>query len=228
LTQSQNVSAKLALCVDELFQNQIESYVQSNNDWNELKGTVMHTMYEVFLFRGHSYFFRMFDILVKHLIPTGVMKNLVETHFNKKWKFEKVMEGPKVLSLSDLMFGFKIWLVCCIFPFLTFICEIMYRFLRPLSKYWKMKFGKVHPLEDVEIDTKRVKLNSALIKEFRTKSIVNQNLDISEFDRTKINSLQKGTVQESTDMEEKMLPGAIVAHSALDHSKTGKLNKFYI
>jgi len=123
------------------------------------------------------------------------------------------------LSLDDLMFGFNIWIVCCILPFLTFVCEIMFRLLRPLPKYRKIKFEKIYPtsLDDVEIDTKRIMLKSALIKKFRTKSIIIiDDLDVPEG----LESLQSLAEQESVDIVEQMLSEATVDNSTLDHSKT--------
>ncbi|CAG9798469.1 unnamed protein product [Chironomus riparius] len=185
LTQSQNVSAKLALCVDELFQNIIEKDSKRNYDWNQLKNFALYTTHEVFVYRSHSYFLRMIDTLINDLIPTGIMKYLVENHFNKKWKFEMVDEGPKVLNLDNLFFGFNIWLGCCLISFMSLIIELVVGLIIPVryeyEKSRKIKFKKVSPmpLDNIEVHMRPIKLRSELIKIFRIQSLKDENFHIS-------------------------------------------------
>jgi hypothetical protein len=54
------------------------------------------------------------------------------------------------LSLSDLSFGFVIWLVTCAVAVVVFIGEIVTKFIEKFEKpkkLVKVKFAKVHPLE---------------------------------------------------------------------------------
>ena len=145
------MSAKLALCVDEFNLNFIESEIKRNNDWNQLDNSVLYTHQEVFMFWSHSYYFRMYKILVDSLIPTGIMKYLVDTYYTKKLQFETFEEGPRVLSVDDLLFGFNIWLGCCLFSFLTYLAEKLFQFI---SQPRKVQFYKVHPIEIQKVQTK--------------------------------------------------------------------------
>ncbi|CAG9798468.1 unnamed protein product [Chironomus riparius] len=164
LTQSQNVTAKLALCVDEFNLNFIESEIKRNNDWNQLDDSVLYTHQEVFMFWSHSYYFRMYKMLIDSLIPTGIMKYLVDTYYTKKLQFEKFDEGPKVLSVDDLLFGFKIWLGCCLISVLSFVAEILYQII---LKPRKIEFYKVHP---IELQLMQTELNAELRGKFKVKS----------------------------------------------------------
>lgn len=194
LTQSKNVSAKLALCTDELLRNIIEYNTHKNHDWNQMKDVVMHTMYEAFVFRGQCYFVRMFDTLISQLIPTGIMNYLVENHYNYKWKFGNVDEGPKVLSIDDLLFGFNIWFGCCCISSLVFIIEKCNRLRKG---YRKVKFDKVHPMKikNCKIAARKRKLSSDLNKMFKIQKQVDRNFggldfDASEFDSTLIDEIE--------------------------------------
>jgi len=145
LTQSQNSSAKMALCVDEFSCNFIEFGEKRNHDWNQLEDVVLYTTYEVFMFHNFAFYFRMLKNVIDNLIPTGIMNHLIETHYTRKWKFEKFEDGPKVLSLDDLIFGFNIWLGCCLISFISFILEQVLRIFKKQPRV--IKFAKVHPLE---------------------------------------------------------------------------------
>ena len=103
----------------------------------------MFRTYEVFHFWSNAYYYRMFKKLIDSLIPTGIMKLLVEKYFTKKFKFVKLEEGPKVLGVDDLLFGFKIWFGSCIISTLTFAVE---RLKKSLKKPRKIKFSKVVPI----------------------------------------------------------------------------------
>lgn len=201
-SQSQNVSAKLALCVDELLQSMIELEVQKNYDWNELKNVVMHTMHEVFLFRGHSYFFRMFDILITKLISAGVMQHLVKNHYFQKFRFEKFNESAKVLTIEDLLFGFNIWFGCCCVSSLAFIIEQTKRLRK---KPRKLKFGKIHPMafKNDEIAAIKPKLPSELNKMFKIQNQVNRNLKIDK-SSIKIKTLQPDTCEDELELSENL------------------------
>jgi hypothetical protein len=133
LTQSQNSSAKMALCVDEYFENFIESGTQRNHDWNKLEDVVLYTTYEVFMFHNFAFYYRMFKNVIDNLIPTGIMNYLIENHYTRKWKFEKLEDEPKVLSLDDLVFGFNIWLGSCLISLIMFFAELLFR-IKPISR----------------------------------------------------------------------------------------------
>lgn len=125
----------------------------------------MFTTYEVFLFWSYSYYFRMFKKLIDNLIPTGIMKYLIENYFTKKLKFVKFEEGPKVLSVEDLLFGFKIWFGSCLISTFAFMAERRKGFV---NKPRKMKFIKVSP-HRVDDCGQKMAISKELMNVFRIK-----------------------------------------------------------
>ena len=148
-TQSQNSSAKLAMWVDEFFQNDIESKNQTNFDWNQLD-EYLYTSHEAFAFYNVAFYFRMFKITVDRLIDTGVMKYLAENYYTKKLKFEKFESGPEVLAVGDLAFGFNIWLGCCGFSVVIFAIEIIIKKCFAKIGRRNSKFSKICPLKELQ------------------------------------------------------------------------------
>ena len=131
----------MALVVDEFF---TFSSMKSRNrvlNWNQLENTVVYIFHDAFIFIGNSFYFRMFDKIIDNFIATGIMSHLVENHFTKKIKFEKVEKEPQILSLDDLAFGFNIWFCACLISIIGFIAE---RAL--IRKRKKSLFAKVHPI----------------------------------------------------------------------------------
>ena len=166
LTQSHNSSAKTGLCVDELFQNFFEYQLRENFKWNQLEDLVLYTTYEAFFFWKGAYYLRMHNNVINSLIPTGIMSYLVEKHYTRKWKFEKIQKEPKVLSLDDLLFGFNIWIGCCLISCLALIAE---KVRKSIKKPKVVKFLKTHPADDQSKYMSR--LNPALISVFRNKKV---------------------------------------------------------
>jgi hypothetical protein len=86
----------------------------SNQSLIELDETLLTTQVGYFFYRN-NYMFHLTNRAVGALIPAGIMQNLNEYHF---WFTEgkpeaEEDEGPSVLSVTDLSFGFVIWLAAC-------------------------------------------------------------------------------------------------------------------
>jgi hypothetical protein len=150
--------------VDEFFENQIEFMTLSNHDWYQLGKIDYGPTFEAFLFRNYSFYFNMLKNIIDNLIPTGIMKYLVENFYTKKRRFEKPAVGPQVLTINDLLFGFKIWIGSFLLALLAFIGE---NFARLKKKYRKVKFAKVHPFEGSSEVASKEELTSDLILMFR-------------------------------------------------------------
>jgi hypothetical protein len=145
LTQSQNSSAKIALSVDDYFQNYQDSlHKEKSYDWNKIDDFVFYTTHDVFIFMSNAYYFNMMFKIVDNFIPTGIMSYLIENHYTRKWKLKEVESEPKVLNLSDLAFGFNIWLSFCLISILAFIIENCARFK---ERRRVVKHAKVHPIQ---------------------------------------------------------------------------------
>lgn len=174
-TQSQNESAKIALCVDEFFVNHHANTSRKSYDWHQLDD-ILYTSHEAFVFVQTAFYFRMFKKIIDPLIDTGIMKHLSENYYTKKLKFETFQSLPKVLCVNDLTFGFNIWFGSCCFSIIIFVAEFG-------SKMMKNRFerrNKIIPqnnshdddqnelqiiLEDNQIETEREKTLDEIIDE---------------------------------------------------------------
>ena len=123
-TKSEDASAKIALCVDEFFQNDFENKTKKNLNWKQLDD-VLYTSHEAFTFFHTSFYFRMFKKTIDRLIDTGVMKFLAENYYTRKYKFERIESGPSVLRIEDLAFGFNVWLGFCCISVPVFAIEVL-------------------------------------------------------------------------------------------------------
>ena len=123
-TQSQNASAKIALCVDEFFINHHSNSTRQSYNWHQLND-LLYTSHEAFVFLQIAFYFRMFKKIVDMLIDTGIMKHYSDNYFTNKLRFETTQSAPKVLCVNDLTFGFNIWLGFCCFSVLVFVAEMM-------------------------------------------------------------------------------------------------------
>jgi len=123
-TQSQNASAKIALCVDEFFINHHANSSRQTFNWHQLDD-ILYTSHDAFVFVQAAFYYRMFKKIVDMLIDTGIMKHYTENYFTKKVRLETLQSAPKVLCVNDLTFGFNIWLGFCCLSAIVFVAEIM-------------------------------------------------------------------------------------------------------
>ena len=101
--------------------------------------------------------------VIDNLIPTGVMKYLVENFYTKKRRFEKFVAGPEVLTFNDLQFGFNIWFGSILLALLAFCCE---SFARLKRRTRKVNHAKLQPLKR-SLERTSTKLTADLIGKFR-------------------------------------------------------------
>lgn len=141
-SQSQNSSAKLALFVDDFFQNFHVHDKKSIYQWNQLDETI-YVSVEGFGFHQHSFYFRAFKKVIDRLIESGTMSYLAKKYYMKQRIFMKVENELKVLSLEDLSFGFNIWLGSCFTSALAFAVEKLMK----RTKIKGIKFTKIYPME---------------------------------------------------------------------------------
>jgi hypothetical protein len=68
--------------------------------------------------------------VISRLIPAGITKYLSDfgLWFILRPLDDEVLDPRRILSMTDLEFGFVLWLVACFICFLCFICEISPRF----------------------------------------------------------------------------------------------------
>ena len=135
--------------MDELFQNDLERARSKNYIWNQLTEP-LYTSHETVGLYQNSFAFRMFKNTIDRLIDTGVMGYLSNEHYTRKRTYYKVKDGPKVLGLDDVGFGFNIWFGFCCLSTLMFVIEIVFCKIqlqfnkRKSSKV--LKFAKIYPM----------------------------------------------------------------------------------
>lgn len=158
----------MALGIDEFYMNFIDSHTKKRvHEWNKLEDTVLWSSYDVFIFHGTAFYFRMFFKIIDKLIPTGVMDYLIKEHYTKKWKFQKSKKKPNVLNIDNLGFGFNIWLGFCMISFIGFMAELLSkRFRKPK----KIKYAKIYPSSEIETTEFSCLLGPKLIKKFKIKT----------------------------------------------------------
>lgn len=165
--------------MDEYFLNFIASQTRKNHEWNRLDETVLYITHDAFMFWNFAFHFRMLHNVINNLIPTGVMTTLVEQFYTKSYNFPKIVNNQKVLTLDDLMFGFKIWIVSCLVSSLAYVGERIYGWYKAPKK---VRFEKIQPLENRLTEVKTEK-SQDLTSKFRVKK--------SEVNYDNINSNEK-------------------------------------
>lgn len=123
----------MALHVDSVVLNYYEEKHKRNFDWLRVNGIT--ETHDCFVFQEYDFSFPMFKRTIDKLIDTGIMQYLNENYYMKKIKFDKPVTGPKVLSVSDLAFGFNIWLGCCLVSCGVFLLEIGVKLMKKVSFY---------------------------------------------------------------------------------------------
>ncbi|CAG9801201.1 unnamed protein product [Chironomus riparius] len=180
LSQSQNSTAKFALVVDQFFINFLDKQLKRRSQtWNKLENTVIFTFYDLFIFYGTSFYFRMYDKVIDNLIPTGIMNHLIENHYSRELKYEEIKGKPQMLTLEELAFGFNIWFGFCVISIISFIAEYAVIFVKNTITKIRLCLinNKVHPLNQIaeneicidQITTYEILngINQELVKHFR-------------------------------------------------------------
>ena len=129
-TQSQNASAKLALVIDEINLQALNQFTNTNPDWNQIDYGNMFKSQQVFAFHNHAFYFRMLKKTIDDMIDTGQMENLIKNSCSNSENNRDRYDGPKVLAMSDLEFGFYIWIGCCCVSIFGFVLEFLWSYFR--------------------------------------------------------------------------------------------------
>ena len=109
LTQSQNSSAKIALIIDDFKLQEMKRLAGEDQHWFQIEYDTQFTTHQVVAFHDYAFYFRMLKKTVDTMIDTGFMENLMGKYYPKTQSSKDPESGPKVLSMTDLEFGFRIW-----------------------------------------------------------------------------------------------------------------------
>lgn len=143
-TQSQNASAKLSLIAANSYFERLKRFVPVNQEWNEIKTETTFNL--VMVFRNNPYYFSMLRKTINRLIDARIMIRLGKEYYPTRQKLSEIKSQPKVLSMSDLKFGFHIWFGCCLISFIGYIMELFYMLYKVAEK---MAFPPARPVSNV-------------------------------------------------------------------------------
>jgi hypothetical protein len=80
-----------------------------------------------FVMPRNSMLFSQLNLVVSQLVPAGITQYLEK--FGLWYLYRpydnEVVDPRRILSMSDLEYGFVLWLPACFLAFVSFICELM-------------------------------------------------------------------------------------------------------
>ena len=226
MTQSENASAKVALIIAEVDIQHLKQNTKRNIDWNRIGYRNMFTSQKVIAFHDHAFYFRMLKKTIDSMIDTGQMDNLVKISYKRNLQsFGVTYNGPKVLAMSDLEFGFLIWVGCCCVSIIGFMIEQLFRLVkktkhvalpvdRPISNVgtrYRSDQGEVENKQDQsedidqeETEVDEMRQNQSQSSQNQDLENVNQNIDTRSKPEGR-NMEVHAEVHEADEMEESLL-----------------------
>jgi hypothetical protein len=164
MSKSRNASAKIALIIDEDHLQELNQYPQMYSGWNRIGHGNMFTSQQVIGFHEYAFYFRMLKKSIDNMIDTGHIENLVKRNYNtNSQNFDVADDDPRVLAMSDLGFGFWIWVGCCCVSIVGFVIEQLFRLFkkpeltafsaeRPISNVGTRYQSEQGELEEIDQD----------------------------------------------------------------------------
>jgi len=93
----------------------------------KLKGFWMNPVLTTLATPRNSFIYDVLNEVLEKLVPAGIPQHLDMFHTEMLFKAYKpfVDKSPKVLKITDLSFGFVLWLCACGFSASSFLCEML-------------------------------------------------------------------------------------------------------
>lgn len=117
-----------------------------------------------------AFYLKMIEETANRLIDTGLMNYLIKTILSDNIKIKNPEDPPKVLSLTDLSFGFNIWIGFCCLCISSFILEHLLVKLYIKWNYYSsgkhIKYAKIWSLKNFQ-KTQTIKLKLQTQNHFR-------------------------------------------------------------
>jgi hypothetical protein len=119
-SQMKDYSMKLAYFTDI---EAVYSRYYSNETFIKLKEVLLTTQNGI-IFPRNYFMFHLADKVIGPLIPSGILQHSHDYHFFYTEMKDKPEElGPQVFRVTDLSFGFVLWLLACGVCSIVFIVE---------------------------------------------------------------------------------------------------------
>lgn len=147
-TQSHNSSANLALVINDVSRNNLE--LVKRVFWNKIPSFSLYNSHQAFVTEKQAFYTRMMRKTVNRLIDAGIIKFILSKYHKINTKPLEDDDGPKILSLNDLAFGFNIWLGFCALSIVALILEKVFELVNTPRR---IKFAKIHPLPHDDLVT---------------------------------------------------------------------------
>ncbi|KAG5679802.1 hypothetical protein PVAND_009340 [Polypedilum vanderplanki] len=126
-TQFNNGSAKLSLILQHqtipVFNQLGDNYIP----WIQLEESYQ-TLLCSFVFFPNHFLYQLTNDAVQRLTSAGIMQHLYDNYIKQDLKYEKKFieeSEPQVFALSDLDFGFYVWLGTCAVAIFVFLIELL-------------------------------------------------------------------------------------------------------
>ncbi|KAG5679800.1 hypothetical protein PVAND_009338 [Polypedilum vanderplanki] len=179
-TQFNNGSAKLSLILQHqtipVFNQLGDNYIP----WIQLEESYQ-TLLCSFVFFPNHFLYQLTNDAVQRLTSAGIMQHLYDNYIKQDLKYEKKFieeSEPQVFALSDLDFGFYVWLGTCAVAIFVFLIELF-------------DLGEVYENDAVEVLSKELFApfsNDKNVTEITTE-------DINEIEEIKIESRRMSEIQ---------------------------------
>jgi hypothetical protein len=116
-------TSKLAFFIDE-FEHKLMN-TTFKNSLAIMKGEMLTKMNFLHITKKNI-LVRHFDQVMERLVPAGIPQYLNDLGYSTVFPqiYEEEIDNRRILSLSDLEFGFVIWLALFPIPIIAFICEL--------------------------------------------------------------------------------------------------------
>jgi hypothetical protein len=116
-------TSKLVFFIDEMDHRQMNTTFK--NSLAIMKGEMLTKMVFLLITR-RNIFVRQYDQVMERLVPAGIPQYL--NNLGYSFVFPRLdqeeSDNRRILSLSDLEYGFVIWLTLFPIPIIAFICEL--------------------------------------------------------------------------------------------------------
>lgn len=126
-----NSPAKIAFCN---FDNILKEYLLHEQGKNIFLEESLYSSLSSYYFYRHNFLFQLADNTLQALLANGVMMHAYESYMYRlrleKNTFKSVMP-VKYFSLSDLSYGFNLWMLALVISFVVFMVELSCFHLNP-------------------------------------------------------------------------------------------------
>jgi len=138
----------------DVYQHFEETLAKKSFHWVELKDQYLYVVQLGLTHFANVFFSTALQRAVEAFTDTGIIQYLFQWNYPIKRLYQPLTDVPRVLTFSDLSFGFTIWFVACCVSIIAFLVELLMlmwrinnkrRILEKRNSVRRMNHQKVHP-----------------------------------------------------------------------------------